>query len=430
MVAAGVFAMANSAVAQGPPSDTEGTLVVWGGSEQLVEAPLIALFNDRYPNVNVEYRQIQYADLVPTYRTGLAASEGPDVFESEAGAIASNFGQFAADLSPVAEEWLGADWRSKVNDLTVSSFMQDGRLTALSAGVQGGGTIQYNKSLLDSLGLEFPTDLESWTQVCAAVEAAGTTCVAMGGADAWANQDVLHAIANQVAPGKWARAVAGEVPWDDPDLIKAFEVFRTLFTDIFQDGAAGTTTYPDAMNQFLAGEAAMIPMGAWDVANYKRDFLAAAISGSGLSNEPFTVLHAPMPDVTGTGTPVSLFADPANSWSVNAKSQNLELAQAFVAIKTITPEAAQLWVDKLNTVPMLNGISPSPNVAGELVDPDVQLPVALSLMEQVGATTDRRNIEDADLVTALGDAMAEVATGARSPADAAAALQAVAATLD
>ena len=425
LVAAALLVPPAAALAQSP-SDAEGTLVVWGGSEQAVEAPLIALFNERYPNVDVEYRQLQYADMVPTYRTGLASGEGPDVFETEAGAISANFNQFAADLTPVVEEWLGPDWRDKVNDLTVEAFLDGDKLTALSAGVQGAGTIEYNKSLLDSLGLTFPTDLASWKEVCAAVEAAGKTCVAMGGADAWANQDVLHAIANQVAPGKWAQAVAGQVPWDDPDLVTSFELFRTLFTDVFPEGAAGTTTYPDAMNQFLAGDAAMIPMGAWDVANYKKDFLTAAIAGSGLSTEPFTVLHAPFPDLAGTGAEPMLFADPANSWSVNANSQNQDLAKAFVAIKTITPGGAQVWVDKLNTVPMLEGVAPSDGVAAELVDPDVQLPVAISLMEQVGATTDRRNIVDPDLVTALGDAMAQVATGALSPADAASALQATA----
>ena len=413
-------------------AETSGKILVMGSSDVAVEQPVIDAFNQAFPNIEVEYRHIPYEDTKTALRTALTANDGPDVFETEVGAIDSLYNKFTVDLVPLLEDTLGLDWRDKVNMGAIEPFMHDGKLSALSSGVQGGGTIEYNADILDELGLKYPANLAQWKQVCSAIEAAGTTCVVQGGKDGWANQDVFHSIANSIAPGKFNQAVAGEIEWTDPDLVAAFESFGLLFDELYPSDAVATTTYPDAMNKFLKGEAAMISMGGWDAANYNREFLQAAIDGAGASNAAFTVLHAPFPNMKASGAAEDintlwdesmLYADPANSFSINAKSKNLALAKAYVAFKTLSPAAAQIWADKLNTVPTLKGLTVAPEVKDTLVSPDVQFEIANKLLESMSRSADARSIANPDLVTALTDAMSAIAAGTKSPADAAQDLQ-------
>lgn len=400
-----------------------GTVSWWGWAPGVDVAPTyIKAFNAVYPNVKVTYKQVDYSGYVAALRTGVTSPSGPDVYNLQPGAITTEYGRFATDLTPAASAALGADWKSKVAQIGIDSYTQNNRLLGLSIGSGAAGTLLINQSLFDKYGQKAPATLAEWVQTCQAFQAKGVTCFVQGAKDEWINQDMLQAIANSIAPGKFRQAVDGKIPWTDPDLVQAFTVFKSFFSNgIMQPGAAGIQQYPDAMNRFLAGKAAMIMQGTWEAAKYNKDNLLAGMKSAGVSSpQAFTAKLTPFPDVAGKGNKSTLFADSDFGLAIRDKSPNKTAATAFVSWLTATQAGQQLVADQFVQVPALKSVTPNLN---GLVDPAAQSDPLKQTLSDVNAATEHRQIASADLVTAIGDAASAVSTGKSSPQDAAANLQ-------
>jgi raffinose/stachyose/melibiose transport system substrate-binding protein len=93
---------------------------------------------------------------------------------------------------------------------------------------------------------------------------------------------------------------------------------------------------------------------------------------------------------------------------------------------TTSAEAQQLVADSLVNVPSLKSVQPRPT---GLVDDAIQAASLAEVVKSVQDATEPRQIPYADLVTALGDAMSAVATGGKTPQEAAADLQKVSSSI-
>jgi raffinose/stachyose/melibiose transport system substrate-binding protein len=400
-----------------------GEVSWWGWAPGPTIAPIyIKAFNEAYPNVKVTYKHFDYSGYSAALRTGVTSPSGPDIYNLQPGTITQAYGRFAADLTPAAQDALGTGWKDKLAPIGTESFTQNNRLLGLSIGSGAAGTLLINQSMFDKWGLKAPTTLDEWVQTCRTIEAKGTTCFVQGAKDEWINQDMIQSIANSIAPGKFRQAVDGKIPWTDPDLVQALTVFKTLFSNgVMQPGAVGIQQYPDAMNRFLAGKAAMIMQGSWEASQYDKDHLIASIKAAGVSNPTaFTALLIPFPDVAGKGNASPLFADADFGLAVREQSKNKTAATAFAAWLTTSTAGQKLVADQFVQVPALKGVTPE--MSG-LVDPATQADSLKKILADVSAATEHRQIASSDLVTALGDAASAIATGKRSPQDAAADLQ-------
>src|ERR1035437_2383560 len=400
-----------------------GDVSWWGWAPGTTIAPTyIKAFNAVYPNVKVTYKMIDYSGYTAALRTAMTSPSGPDVYNLQPGAITAAYGRFAKDLTPAAKASLGSAWKDKLSPLGVQTFSDGNKLMGLSIGSGGAGTLLINKSLFDQWGLKPPTTLGEWVQTCKTIQSKGSTCFVQGAKDEWINQDMIQSIANSIAPGKFRQAVAGKLQWTDPDLVQALSIFKSLFSDgIMQPGAAGIAQYPDAMNRFMAGKAAMIMQGSWEASQYKEDHMLATIKAAGVSNpKAFTALLIPFPDVAGKGNKTGYFADSDYGLAVRAKSKNAAAAEALVTWLTTTIPGQTLVAEQFVQVPALKGVTPQ--MVG-LVDPAAQGAALTQTISDVASATEQRQISSAALITALGDAASAVATNQKSPADAAADLQ-------
>jgi raffinose/stachyose/melibiose transport system substrate-binding protein len=401
----------------------KGTVNWWGWSPGVSVAPVyVKAFNEAYPNIKVNFKFYDYNQYSPALRTGVGSPSGPDVFDLEPGGIAKQYGRFGTDLTPLAQKVLGSDWKSKLSPLGPDAFTQDGKLKALSVGSGGAGTLVINKTLFDRWGLKPPTTLDEWVSACKTIKAKGKTCFVHGAKDAWVNRDLIQAIANSIAPGKFAKAVQGQAKWTDPDLVQALSVYRSLFGNgVMQPGAAGITQYNDAQNKFMAQDAAMIMQGTWELGNYKTQAQTAGIKSAGVSSpKPFVEQLVPFPDVAGKGNKPYLFGDPDFGLTVNARSKNQRAANIFVAWYTLTKQGQQVVADQYTQVPSLKGIAPATQ---GLVDPSVQVSSLRNLGTQVQSATEHRQVAYPDLMTAIGDAASALASGSKTPQAAAQDLQ-------
>ena len=411
------------------PKDLSGNVVWWGytpGSP--VNEQYIADFNKDYPNIKVTWKQTSIDDYDAAVRPALGNSSGLDVYQMSAGSAnggAAVFGGNAIDLTPAVQAALGSDWKDKLATTGVSALTIDGQLKALAAGAVFAGTIWVNQDLFDKYGLKPPTTYDEWKNVCATFKQNKVGCFIQGANQGAFNIDTLHAIADNIAPGTFIKATRGEVPWTDPNLVKAFQLWKGLFTDgIMQDGALGQMQYPDANNAFMSQKYAMVMMGTWYSQYLIPDVMQSAMQAAGSTAKPFTMIPIDFPDIAGTGKTGSLFGDVDYGQGVSAKSSNQEAATAFAVWLGTSQAGQQAIADSLNLIPALKSVTPNwDNV--KLVNPDKQQAPEKDLVQRASAVTDNPRFAtiNADMNQALMQALSTVAAGQATPDQATKTLQ-------
>lgn len=400
-----------------------GTVDWWGWSPTDVATAdsYIAKFNEEYPDIEVNFQLVGIPDWDAVLRPALLSGEGPDVFNMEPGPRVDQFGDFGIDMIPVAAEALGDDWESKIASMGVSGLMKDGRLTSLPIGSTYAGMLWINQDIFNEHDLEPPTNLDEWISVCQTLAAADQGCFVQGAAGQGFNQDTLQAIANTVEPGLWTRATTGEAQWNDPGIVKTFEIWKTFFDEgIMQPGAVGYAQYPDANNDFLTGKYAMVMMGTWYTQYVTVSGMTNALSAAGVSNaEPFPMMPVEFPDVGGAGNDEVMFGDANFGLAINQDSENQAAAATFVNWLTTSQAGQQAVADQLNDFPSLIGTTPNFDEI-ELVDPELQRDAVEELIAKVGPVEEARfALTNADIQQAMQDAAQAVATGDMTPQEAA-----------
>lgn len=408
---------------------TSGEIVWWGytpGSP--VNEQYIAAFNEEYPDIKVTWKQTSIDDYDAALRPALGNSSGMDVYQMSAGSANGGvavFGGSAINLVPAVEEVLGADWKDKLSSTGVEALTVDGELKALAAGAVFSGTVWINQDLFDTYDVEVPTDWDSWKSACDTFEANDVTCFVQGAGQGAFNIDTLHAIADNVEPGVFVDATRGDAEWTDESIVEAFDLWKKLFDEgIMQDGALGQMQYPEANNQFMSQQAAMVMMGTWYSQYLIPDVMRSAMEAAGSTDEPFTMIPIDFPDIAGTGNTGSLFGDVDYGQGVSANSANKGAATTFAVWMGTSEAGQQVIADSLNLIPALKSVTPNwDNV--ELVDPDAQADPMKALVERASAVTDAPRFAtiNADMNQALMTALAKVAAGESTPQEATSELQ-------
>ena len=260
-----------------------------------VNEEYIAAFNEDYPDIHVTWRQTAIADYDAAVRPALATGSGLDVYQMSAGSANGGvavFGTSAIDLTPAVEQALGPDWKSLLSPTACRRADRGRRAQGDGVGAVFSGIVWINQDLFDEYGVAAPTDWDSWKSACATFEANDVTCFVQGAAQAGFNIDTIHAIADNVEPGKFVAATRGEVPWTDPSIVQAFTLWKQLFDEgIMQPGAIGTTSTPTPTTTFMAQNAAMVMMGTWYTQNLVPDVMRAVDGGRRFHRR--AVHHAP-----------------------------------------------------------------------------------------------------------------------------------------
>ncbi|MDR1187842.1 MAG: extracellular solute-binding protein [Bifidobacteriaceae bacterium] len=407
----------------GDPDKAELTWWSWSPESVLAEQ-YIADFNKEYPDIKVTYKQHSIDGYDAALRPAIQSSSGPDIFAVTPGSANGGsqvFGSGAIDLTDTVKAALGEDWQEKLAGSSLDPTLTvDGKFVGLAVGAVYSGTLWINQDLFDELGLAAPANLAEWKTVCEALRSADHGCFVHGAGQAVFNLDVLHAIANQVNPGLYVKASRGEAKWNDPDIVKAFEVWKQLFDEgIMQEGALGLQQYPDANNLFMDESYGMIWMGTWYTQNTIVETAVAAMEAAGVTDpEAFTMVPIIFPDVVGDGRPSQMYGDADWALAISANSKNQEAAKTFVTWLTTSQVGQQKVGDLLNQIPSLKGIEPDMSQIN-LVNPDVQTPAISELYANATSSDEPRLASvSADLNTAIQLATTAVAGGQQTAQEA------------
>ena len=409
-------------------TDTKGEVVWWGWTPgSPTNEKYIAEFNKEYPDIKVTWKQTSIDDYDAAIRPVIANGQGVDAFEVSSGSGNGGvqvFGGQAIDLTDAVKKALGDDYKTKLNESSITTMTVNGQLKALGVGTVYSGNLWINQDLFDKYNVKVPTNYEEWKTACKTFKEHGIDGFVQGAGQGAFNMDTFHAIADNVSPGTFTKATRGEVKWTDESIVKALELWKGLFDDgIMQKGALGLQQYPDANNLFMSQKAAMVMMGSWYTSNTLPDTMKAAIESASSSEKPFTLIPINFPDIAGTGKTGSMFGDLDYSTAVSATSKNIKAATTFAVWLGTSQSGQQIIADSLNVVPSLKSATPNWDSV-KLVNPEKQNDAVKKYLENAMSSVDNARFAgiNADMNQAMMDVLAGVAGGTITPKDGAAKL--------
>jgi raffinose/stachyose/melibiose transport system substrate-binding protein len=286
-------------------------IVGWGTGQAVVYEG----FMERNPSITVTEQMMDFGDLGVFLKTRFLAGEAPDIVQLQPGQLI----EFTDNLLPL-DELIAND-----PDLDLADFVQPvlgtttvgGSLLGIPQHPMVSGMIWFNKDIFDDLGLQVPTDYDGLKAVSQACRDAGHLPLIVNGGDSWNRLIVTEQLFSFFAPGKMAQAVAGEIPWTDPDLVAGMAFWKTMVDDgVFQDGVMGADFGTFAA--FTEGNGCMAIQGSW------------AKGGQLIGIRPDTTvgytLPMPFPDLTNGGATWMPAIASGHAFAINKDSPNIEAA--------------------------------------------------------------------------------------------------------
>lgn len=383
----------------------------WSPTQETMDR-ILESFKKEHPEINVEVKlHANASEYITSVQTAFASGEGPDVFQYDGPTM---LGQLQSQIEPLDEycvnEW-GDGWKDKFVESAITDNSIDGTTYGLPQPTNPAGTMWYNKTLLDSLGLDVPTNYEELKNVTEVLRENGKQPLLIGAKDSWVVIDTFQTILNDFAGDKQYQAYNKEVSFTDPDIVAAFEMWQQMFEDnIFQDSAFSMTEYMDTYNQFNdEGIAGMWLNGAWNMDMYTN----AEIKDSVAANE-WGVTY--LPDLNGDGKrPDLLFT--SGGYCMNKNSKEKEAAWELVKF---------MGCDDGAVFECERAMAPAAYL--EMEEPQYDLPEnAINNLDTINQMMteqplQHRGIDDPNVTETMYEVLTKLAYGEMTPEDAAAAV--------
>ncbi len=289
---------------------------------------LQADFEAKNPDIKIDYVYMPYSDHIEKLKVDLASGQAADVFGMQTGATIKEFRDFEMDLTSKAEESWGSDWQSGYLDFCMKLLNEDGHFYGLPLGLTYAGFAWADVNMLSKYGLSVPKSLDDLVKVSKTLRDNGQYPLAIGAKDAWINIDTWMNIANDINSEKLYSAIEGKTSFEDPDLVKSFEIWQSLFTNgVFQDGAFGVNMYSDTTDLFQKeGSIPMLLNGSWAGGVYVSGDPdeAKVFNGDGANHDVFLI------DWNNDGKPAPATASVDVSLCINKDTKNADAAWRFL----------------------------------------------------------------------------------------------------
>lgn len=283
---------------------------------------------------------------------------------------------------------------------------EDGSIVGMPLLVAGMTDLLYNKTLMDECGIEsVPTTYEELKDAAAKAKEKGYVCVAVGAADDWINSDIFVQLSNEFEEGAVYAADRGERLWTDQCFVDTMAAWQQMFNDgIFEEGALGVATYPDARDQyFFARKSIFFLTGSWHLGPTSPT--NSEIEGTEIANNNDVIGMCVFPSVVESGK-ICGTSGVDVMIAVNKDCKEKEAAMKFVEY-IANGDGQQYWVNKLQGAPVSKNISYTGTVDGELQQQSID-----EVNSYVSNAVGNRKLSNSEVETAIQVAMQNVAAGA------------------
>lgn len=224
-------------------------------------------------------------------------------------------------LRPIDGVWEANDLDAVIpSGMTESASVYDGEKYLLPFVYHYVGLF-YNPTVMADAGItDMPATWDELMDAADKLKANGVTPFALGSKDRWPAQFWFDYILLRTAgPDYRAQLMSGEASYTDPEVARAFEMWKELFDKGYFNDSPNGIDANDAANQVSGGTAAMTLMGTW-------------VTGAWDSNgvEPVTGYDMfPFPEIDPGVEPSAL--GPVDGWIVPAKGANSESTDQVLA---------------------------------------------------------------------------------------------------
>ena len=385
--------------------DGKTTIVFWTWlprNDQWDEI-LYPAFQEEHPDIEVEFwRTAEMADYLRRLQVGVGSGTGPDVFALQPGSLVNQYQRFAEPMDALADLYI-PNWREIISRAAIEqSTSLEGVLAGMPILMAGQQYMIYNQSLMNECGVAaVPRTYAELVEAARRIRAAGKVPVVFGAADIWHVVDWFVWASQQFAPGRIYEAEQGRVSWTDQAFVDTMNAWVQLFRDgVFQDGALGVGTYPDARDQyFFTRNAVFFPTGSWHSGVVLPSF--EELRGTDVQRD--TIGMTAFPQVGSQRVVATTGVDVI--FSVSSDSRNKEAATKLIAFFS-TGRGQQLWSDTLQGSPVANNVRYGGDMSGPLAEESLNF-----INDLNSSSTAKRKLDYAELETALGVAMQEAASG-------------------
>ncbi len=234
------------------------------------EKILIDSFNEYYAGTYKLVVEELPSDMSYIEKMTILAATGdlPDIIEGKGGivSLAVKNGQ-AHDL----EELLAndPDYAAEVGQAAIESQRINGKVYSIPD-INQCFAYFYNKDMFEQAGVQPAQTWDEWMDNCQKLKDAGFTPLTFyTGENSWTTQNVLVSIIG--TSGEAGNALVNSSTkvreWNTPEVINALTLVQKMLKDYCMPDAVGGI-YANAANYFLQEKAAIMPNGAWMIADF------------------------------------------------------------------------------------------------------------------------------------------------------------------
>ncbi len=324
----------------------------WTGPEGEAFQSVVDGFEQKYPDVTVKLEQVPFDQTQSLLTQQFVQGGPPDVAVGLPG-IVRNFAEKDL-LLELDDEWDGwvedGDYSESLRDVATAGL---DHTYAIYFKGNVNGLIWYTPAELDQLGVEPP---KTWAEFTGAMDKAqGMDPLAIGGKDSWPlTQWADPLILGVAGPEKFNQLARGEIGWDDPAIVKAFETYAEVAEKYFPESALGTG-FVDATCARAQGKALFQNQGA-----FISLITPAECDESLKPGEDFAFFKMPAPDEA-----VPAAQAVSGDLFFGAKESENEAATRALLEYLASAEAQTIWAE-------LGGyIAPNANVPADAYPSDI-----------------------------------------------------------
>jgi len=252
----------------GNPEDEERTVEMFSwwispGEAEALQA-LVDVHNEAHPNDRVINAAVASGDDArDRLAERLDEGEPPDLFQQNAHDIPAFLDMRPEAIEPLDYLLAEHDLEGTIDPEVLDAVTVDGHVYAMPVNVHRENALFYNKQIFEDHGLEPPTTIAEFLDVCETLDAEGVTPIATGH-QGW----ILRIMFNSLAMGSMGsdsfQSFMSGGERDDAKLQAAIDVFSTVLDNYVNANAADEGFgWTQAAEEVADGNAAMFFHGDW-----------------------------------------------------------------------------------------------------------------------------------------------------------------------
>lgn len=224
---------------------------------------LVTTFNQENPEFELSHTPVDHEAFKTSILVMLSGGNPPDLFSYWAGARVQ-FVVDAGQLMPIDDIFADFGISELFSEAVNKATVYNGHNYFLPL-TQHYVAFFYNKDVFERAGVEeTPETWDEFIEVCEKIKAIGVAPIALGSRERWPAQFWLdYPLLRTAGPEYRAQLMAGEASYTDPEVVRAFEMWKKLIDNGYFYPNANAYDYAEASVLVGTGEAGMTLMGSW-----------------------------------------------------------------------------------------------------------------------------------------------------------------------